>query len=52
MSRPTSCAAFGIAMTSVVPGAQRSEVGLDVYWIEVEGGAATLVSRPRGSRSL
>ena len=46
MNRPMLAVALGIAMTGVAVGAQPPEAGLDIYWIDVEGGAATLVVTP------
>ena len=52
MNRPTLAAALGVVLTGLVLGAQPPEAGLDIYWIDVEGGAATLVvTRPSGGRS-
>ena len=46
MSRPMLRAALGIAMTTVILGARAQDTTLDIYWIDVEGGAATLVVTP------
>ena len=46
MNRPTLAAALGVVLTSVALGAQPPAAGLDIYWIDVEGGAATLVVTP------
>ncbi len=38
--------ALGIALGSVLLAAQAPDRGLDIYWIDVEGGAATLIVTP------
>ena len=52
-SRPAlllSAGLFTLALT-LSAGAQTSGRTLDIYWIDVEGGAATLVLTPSASRS-
>ena len=46
MNRRILPVALGLALTAAVPGAQPPGPGLDIYWIDVEGGAATLVVTP------
>ncbi len=51
MRRLILCVALGIAVSTVMPAAQPPAAGLDIYWIDVEGGAATLVVTP-GRQSI
>ncbi len=46
MSRPILRVALAIATTAVILGARAQDAALDIYWIDVEGGAATLVVTP------
>ena len=46
MSRPILRVALGIALSSLLVAAQPADAGLEIYWIDVEGGAATLIVTP------
>ena len=46
MSRPILRVALGIALGTVLLAAQPTDAGLEIYWIDVEGGAATLIVTP------
>lgn len=46
MSRPVLRVALGTALGTVLLAAQPPDAGLEIYWIDVEGGAATLVVTP------
>src|SRR6266403_1866160 len=48
---------LGLVLASLVLGAQVAQAGtadqrLDIYWIDVEGGAATLIVTPSGESVL
>lgn len=45
----TSIAIFGLLGIGILPGASRN---LDIYWIDSEGGAATLIVAPSGQSLL
>jgi len=40
------------ALAGLLGGAPPADRGLDLYWIDVEGGAATLIVTPRGESIL
>ena len=46
MSRPILRVTLGIALGTVLAAAQPPDGSLDIYWIDVEGGAATLIVTP------
>ena len=46
MNRRILPVVLGLALTAAVLGAQPPGPALDIYWIDVEGGAATLVVTP------
>ena len=46
MRPPILRVALGIALGTVLLAAQPPDAGLDIYWIDVEGGAATLIVTP------
>src|SRR5215469_4679900 len=43
---------FGLALAASVLSAQPRSKNLDIYWIDVEGGAATLIVTPSGQTML
>lgn len=51
-SRPTPLAAAMVLLAATAGLAAAPRAGLDIYWVDVEGGAATLIVTPAGESVL